>query len=414
VEYLPEGIMAENINENGVWSTDLNAIKWGPFRDMTPRTFSYDLAGSGDLFETRSQISVDGVSQWVLNELQAAAGLPAPFDVSIVASNEAVGLSWRSTGHEAGIRAYYWTQLDRSDEQMIDVGFAAPQPHYITGLVNGVRIYAELTAYDAVGGESSSSSVVTTIPHDGSGVPGFLYFDGEHYSTLDSKAIVTLEDNDLNLNSSMMETAVVHVVSSEDPLGIPLTLWETAPDSGVFETRSVPDELLAFTYDASDTGNQLLRIGDGMQFSVTYWDTAPPAELKDTATFGYYDTDNDGMWDTFERRHFGQLDVSDGTSDDDHDTCNDWHESIAGTDPNDSQSYLKIDAIAPGANENSVVLYWLNVAGRRYYIKATDTLISPVYSRVGGLVEGTGGTNSAEVMQTGPTTNRYFRIGVEY
>ncbi len=391
----------------------MNAVKWGPYLDLTPRSFSYDLDGAGQQFSTRCCISVDGVPQWVLNEVQAAAGLPAPVDVSAVPGDQAMGLSWTSSGHEAGIRAVIWTQPGRTDEQTIDIGFGASQPYWISGMQNGERVYAELLAYDAGGGVSLASETVSTVPHDGSGVPGFLYFDGQHYTSIVDRAVITLEDDDLNASSTALETVNVQVGSTEDSIGFPVVLTETAPDSGVFVSRSVPEERLGLTYSASDAENRLLQVGDGKIFWVHYSDNAPPIECHDTALFGYFDADGDGMWDTFERRHFGSTESHDGTGDEDEDGCSDRHESVAGTDPTDPDSHLRIESISVASGGENLVLRWLNVEGRRYYVESCTSLLSPSFTQEGDPVVGNTETNQVEVLRPDKHQTRFFRINVE-
>ena len=364
-EYLPEGVIPLSISHTGVWSEAMNVIRWGTFRDGTPREFSYRVSGPPSVYETLCRVSVNGVSQWIRNASEIASGLPPPSDVVAVAGDRLILLSWHTTGHESGVRLFYWTAPDRSDEQNIDLGFAPPQPYALSGLTNGIQYYAALTVYDTDSVESARSATVSAVPNDGSGSVGLLYLDALHYATTDDVAVVTLEDHDLNVHAGVAETATVAAVSSTDAAGIPVQLRETGPNSGVFTTTAAGREL-GFTLGPSDAGQGLLQAGDGGTITVRYWDVAPYGWRQDSATFGDFDSDGDGVWDTWERVFLGNLAVTDGSGDPDEDGATDYEESIMGTDPRDGDSVLRFTRQPVKDAQGRVVLRWLSAQNRLY------------------------------------------------
>lgn len=130
-----------------------------------------------------------------------------------------------------------------------------------------------------------------------------------------SSAEIGLTDCDLNLDPSVVETALVHVTSSADPLGETVILREIAADAGVF-TGSLPlgaadrpgvlhvgaADVVQVTYDdqgvaRTDTANATcapLRMGETLRAldKVTFgWDTPQDVDwvrggLGQLATYG--------------------------------------------------------------------------------------------------------------------------------
>ncbi len=82
------------------------------------------------------------------------------------------------------------------------------------------------------------------------------------------------------------------------------------------------------------------------------------------------DTDGDRLPDTWEIATFGDLQMSDGANSDfDQDWFNDYEEYVAGTDPLDETSHLRVGTIRAGH-----VIGWPAVSGRTYAVEATVNL----------------------------------------
>jgi subtilisin family serine protease len=86
------------------------------------------------------------------------------------------------------------------------------------------------------------------------------------------------------------------------------------------------------------------------------------------------DTDGNGLPDWWEQQFFGHLTGTDPNADPDHDGASNLAEFLAGTNPTNFNSALRLTAL-PAAGTNGVVLEWPGVAGRYYrLLRATNLL----------------------------------------
>ncbi len=95
--------------------------------------------------------------------------------------------------------------------------------------------------------------------------------------------------------------------------------------------------------------------------------------LADRSTSSY----NDGIPDSWRLRYFGTLSniLSMATADADGDGASNWDEYLAGTDPTDPNSCLRLSSVQPLAAPNSgCVVRWPGVAGVQYVIEAAPSL----------------------------------------
>jgi len=100
------------------------------------------------------------------------------------------------------------------------------------------------------------------------------------------------------------------------------------------------------------------------------------------------DSDGDGIPDQWEFNYFGSITNANHASDWDQDGFIDLHEFLAGTDPTDDMSYLRVvDAIHQP--EDGVIIYWNGITGKVYALsRATglpDILFSTIASNIPGV-----------------------------
>jgi hypothetical protein len=117
------------------------------------------------------------------------------------------------------------------------------------------------------------------------------------------------------------------------------------------------------------------------------------------------DSDNDGIPDFYEAAYGsgGQLDPN---ADNDGDHMTNLEEYIAGTDPNDPSSYLKVDSINAGTE---ATLRFNAASNRTYSVQFTDSLGSGIWQRLTDVV---GQTNAhmEVITDRNYTTNRFYRL----
>jgi type VI secretion system Hcp family effector len=119
------------------------------------------------------------------------------------------------------------------------------------------------------------------------------------------------------------------------------------------------------------------------------------------------DSDADGLPDVWEMEYFGTL--SYGANDDpDHDGLNNYQEYIAGTNPNDANSLLRVTEINLANGQAS--LTWNSVAGKTYTIYSANQVDGP-YAPVLTLPSAGDGQTSTNL--AGSASNQFYRVGVQ-
>jgi hypothetical protein len=83
------------------------------------------------------------------------------------------------------------------------------------------------------------------------------------------------------------------------------------------------------------------------------------------------DSDGDGIPDVWESAYFGGATAASADGDSDGDGVNNWREYIAGTDPTNTLSYLKIDTLNA---DFGTQLSFMAVSNRTYTVQFTDAL----------------------------------------
>ena len=406
-EFLPDGLSATNITHGGIWNSDTDTIKWGPFRDGVSRDFSYTPVGTDVVYSASGRISVDGVSTLIHGDAEIGLGLPAPTDLAGFGGNGIAYLSWASSGHEAGCYVYYGTDPGGLDEVRLDAGdcggFAG-----VDGLTNGVTYYFSVSAYGFSGTESEHSDTIYLTPVGNGGYIGKLSFDRDFYGNTDDVMQVSLQDRDLNTDPLLAESVMVHLSSDTDETGFDLTLVEAGTNSDMFVSSAVSGNP-SFTFGISEPVNLKIRVREGDAVSVSYADALPAGTRTAKAQFSVYDSDGDGLPDWWEREMFGGYGFADGSTDFDEDESRDWTEYRAGTDPKDRESFFHIfdvEVMLP----DSVMLRWSSVSGKSYSIQKSIDLRSGFYTLLSAIPADVSGTNVYEdVFESGA----FYQVLVE-
>lgn len=132
-----------------------------------------------------------------------------------------------------------------------------------------------------------------------------------------------------------------------------------------------------------------------------------PARFYRVKLISSGDSDADGLPDGWEQLHFGDLSRN-GTDDFDHDGASDAFELLAGTAPNNSNSFLKIkpNPVIGGG----VTIEWEANAGRSYRLQYKNALSDPTWQTLPGKVTATGPTASHTDLTATGQTRRFYRV----
>jgi len=120
---------------------------------------------------------------------------------------------------------------------------------------------------------------------------------------------------------------------------------------------------------------------------------------------GMGDSDNDGMDDDWEVAHFGNLD-RDGAGDQDGDGQSDLQEFLAGTNPTNGGSILRVLTITP-IGGGSTTLVWSAVVGRNYVVQYKDSLDGN-WGNASGVIEAD--SASMSFAHNSSSSQRYYRV----
>ena len=119
------------------------------------------------------------------------------------------------------------------------------------------------------------------------------------------------------------------------------------------------------------------------------------------------DSDGDGLDDAWEQLYFGNL-TRDGSADSDNDGMTDRAEFLAGSNPTDIQSALRLFR-NPARVGSSVTVQWVSVAGKHYRLQFKDTLNQIGWTDVPGDVTASASTASASD-NTAVNATRFYRV----
>jgi hypothetical protein len=128
--------------------------------------------------------------------------------------------------------------------------------------------------------------------------------------------------------------------------------------------------------NANGTGYSLQRLvpANYGNYPANWFVGAPTAAGPNTTN--PLDTNGDGLPDAWQIHYFGSITSPDARldADPDHDGFNNLQEYLAGTDPTDPNSYLKLDSVEVGQTNSAV--RFNAVAGKTYTVLSTSSLFS--------------------------------------
>ena len=127
-----------------------------------------------------------------------------------------------------------------------------------------------------------------------------------------------------------------------------------------------------------------------------------------TTTIARPDSDTDGIPDTWEQLHFGNLTTATATTDSDGDGTSDSAEYIAGTLPKDSGSTLRITSHTyPSASQANLI--WTSVPSRVYRVEHDTDLAGAWTNSALGTLNSGGATTGGNLLGLPPADKRFFR-----
>ena len=124
------------------------------------------------------------------------------------------------------------------------------------------------------------------------------------------------------------------------------------------------------------------------------------------------DTDGNGLPDWWEQQFFGQLTGTDPNADPDHDGASNLAEFLAGTDPTNFNSALRLTALRT-ADTNGIVLEWPSVMGRYYRLLRATNLLNGFDSLVLTNLAATPPLNTATDAALPSAGPLYYRLDLE-
>ncbi len=124
------------------------------------------------------------------------------------------------------------------------------------------------------------------------------------------------------------------------------------------------------------------------------------------------DADGNGLPDWWELQYFGHLTGTDPNADPDHDGMNNLAEWIAGTNPTNAASVLRLTLVS-ATNVSGAVVNWSSVAGKNYWLERSTNLATGFNTVVATNLAATAPTNTLSDTAILPGNTRFYRVGVE-
>lgn len=160
-----------------------------------------------------------------------------------------------------------------------------------------------------------------------------------------------------------------------------------------------------FTYFYDDAGRLTeLRSSSGRSVRYVY---DLNGNLLQEIVSANPDADGDGMEDAWEITTFGNASRN-GTGDFDNDGQSDLAEFLAGTDPKNAASKLRIERLeSPGGI--TATIYWAAVTGRKYRVQYKDALNDP-WTFLSGDTTAAGAIASKTDSNLTAQNRRFYRV----
>jgi hypothetical protein len=123
------------------------------------------------------------------------------------------------------------------------------------------------------------------------------------------------------------------------------------------------------------------------------------------------DSDGDGIADAWERLKFGNLVAANAASDADGDGFSDLNEYLAGTDPLDPASNLRITVYAASPGGSPAAAEWTSTETRYYRLWKTTDVLPTLWTDSGlGLITPDAGSSTVRTFVDPASPRRFYRI----
>jgi len=165
-----------------------------------------------------------------------------------------------------------------------------------------------------------------------------------------------------------------------------------------------------------NTNDTLQLTGSGNTYAQFTWvlaGSASKGSLNVSQTISPcpgVDSDGDGLPDDWELQNFGGATNATATADSDGDGYDNMSEFIAGTQPTNGLSYLRLLGIV-NSNVTGRALIFESVTGRVYSVDVLENLPTGAWSNLQNNVPGSGAPLNVD--DAADVTNRHYRLGVK-